>query len=156
MSTTHLWRLGVLAYLPALDLISTRCEEVDEVDGPETSCDDLVQRRGSTLLLAPLITVTLWLLKDLLLFEQGVIFRVRAGETVMKDSDKQGGGSAIGGASRDCSRGFQMQARLASSTRAAAAGDVRSTTCTCRLSFHPLTTTNSRDHPSAHLILIGS
>lgn len=41
-SVAHLRRFGVLAYLPALDFICTCCEEVDELDRPESCCDNFV------------------------------------------------------------------------------------------------------------------
>lgn len=38
----HLRRLAVFPYLPALDFVCTCCEKVDQLDGSETSGDNLV------------------------------------------------------------------------------------------------------------------
>lgn len=52
-------RLGVLAYLPTLDLICSRCEEVDQLNGSEACGDDLVYGALCTNLFAVLVPLVL-------------------------------------------------------------------------------------------------
>jgi hypothetical protein len=53
--------------LPALDLIMSSCEEVDEVDGLKPRGDDLGQGTATTLLLVPLLLLILCHLMGLVL-----------------------------------------------------------------------------------------
>ena len=42
VTNPYLRRLGVLTYLPALDLVCSCCEEVDQLNGFEAGRDNLV------------------------------------------------------------------------------------------------------------------